>query len=80
VGEVPIPADVPDPRVWLEGLLSTPVDAWDAPSSAWAKSVREGLAHIEGDAVVFTHYVAIRVATGSDCWPDHCGRFTVEVG
>jgi len=80
VGEVPIPADVPDPRAWLEGLLSMPVDAWDAPSSAWAKSVREGLARIEGDAVVFTHFVAIRVATGLECWPDHCGRFTVEVG
>ncbi len=80
VGEVPIPADVPDPRAWLEDLLSTPVDAWDAPTSSWAKSVREGLACIEGDAVVFTHFVAIWVATASECWPEHCGRFTVEVG
>lgn len=80
VGEVPIPPDVPDPRAWLEELLSSPVDAWDAATSSWAKSVREGLARIEGDAVVFTHFVAIRVATGSDCFPDHCGRFVIEVG
>ena len=80
VGEVPIPPDAPDPRAWLEALLSSPVDAWDAATSSWAKSVREGLSRIEGDAVVFTHFVAIRIATGTDCFPDHCGRFTVEIG
>ena len=80
VGEVFIPPDVPDPRAWLEALLSTPFDAWDDVSSTWAKSVREALARIEGDAVVFTHFVAIRVATGVDCTPVHCERFVVEVG
>jgi broad specificity phosphatase PhoE len=80
VGEVPIPAGVPDPRAWLDDLLTTPVDAWDAPTSAWAKSVRDALSRIDGDAVVFTHFVAIRVATGSECFPEHCGRFVVEGG
>ncbi|HEX2038139.1 MAG TPA: histidine phosphatase family protein [Acidimicrobiales bacterium] len=80
VGEVPIPSDVADPRAWLERLLAAPPDAWDGATSAWAKSVREALARIEGDAVVFTHFVAIRVATGADCLPEHCGRFVVEVG
>lgn len=80
VGEVFVPPDVPDPRAWLEALLATPLDAWDEVSSAWAKSVREALARVEDDAVVFTHFVAIRVATGTDCFPGHCERFVVEVG
>ena len=80
VGEVVIPPDVPDPRTWLENLLATPLDAWDEASSAWAKTVREALARIEGDAVVFTHFVAIRVATGTACFPEHCGQFVVELG
>ncbi|MDQ3756578.1 MAG: histidine phosphatase family protein [Actinomycetota bacterium] len=80
VGEVPIPSDAPDPRAWLETLLATPVDRWDEATSGWATSVRDALARIEGDAVVFTHFVAIRVATASECFPDHCGRFTIEVG
>jgi probable phosphoglycerate mutase len=80
VGEVVIPPDVPDPSAWLGDLLSKPLDEWDEVSSAWAASVREALARIEQDAVVFTHFVAIRVATGTDCMPELCGRFVVEVG
>ena len=41
----------------------------------WRDSVREALLSLEGDAVVFTHFVAINVAVGAATGDDSVGVF-----
>lgn len=87
VGEIESPsADLAARDTWLRALMQ---GAWaDAPDLGWwRRRVIDGLAAIEGDAVVVSHFVAINVAvghaTGDDrvvCFvPDNCSRTVIDV-
>jgi broad specificity phosphatase PhoE len=87
VGEIESPtAELGEREVWLRALMQ---GAWaDAPDLArWRRSVIDGLAAIESDAVVVSHFVAINVAVGHAlgddrvvCFvPDNCSRTVVDV-
>lgn len=82
VGEVPSPTDdLPERAAWLAGLFRMPWDAWPPELVAWRRGVVDRLLAIEGDAVVVTHFVALRAAAGlPDYMPDYCSCTVVETG
>jgi len=79
VGEIPTPAGAAARRTgWLRDVLAARWPMLDADTRAWRQQVLDALTEV-GDAVVFTHFVAINVVvgagTGDDrvrcCSPDH---------
>lgn len=67
VAELPTPSgvDAPQRAAWLRGLMA---GSWrDVPRALaqWREGVLATLASLSGDAVVFTHFVAINVAVGA---------------
>ena len=91
VGEIPSPIDDLGQRgAWLREVMQGTWSDLDATSRDWRDNVVATVRRIAaevGDAVVFTHFVAINVvvgaATGDDrvvvCAPDHCSRTVIEV-
>jgi len=82
VGEVPSPTDDLEGRAaWLAGLLRMPWDSWPPELVAWRRAVVDALVAVEHDAVVVTHFVALRAATGlPEYMPDYCSCTVVEAG
>lgn len=80
VGEVPSPTDdLAERMTWLAGLLPMPMAAWPADLQRWRCTVGDALLAIEADAVVVTHYVAIRSVIGDDEFhPDYCSITVVD--
>jgi broad specificity phosphatase PhoE len=80
VGEVPSPTDDLAGRMsWLAGLLPLPMADWPGDLQTWRGNVAEALGAMEQDAVVVTHYIAIRsVVGGEDYKPDYCSVTVVD--
>lgn len=80
VAEIPSPVnDLPERAAWLGRLFQTPWDEWPADVDAWRQSVRDALLAIDHDAVVVTHFVAIRVAADDGSYmADYCSRTVVD--
>jgi broad specificity phosphatase PhoE len=80
VAEIPPPTDdLAERAVWLGRLFRTPWDQWPADVDGWRQSVRDALLAIDQDAVVVTHFVAIRVAADDGSYmPDYCSRTVVD--
>jgi broad specificity phosphatase PhoE len=72
VSEIATPAGVADRRAWLEQNFAWRVgagqrrwDALDAGLRAWRDEVIRGVRDINGDAAVFTHFIAINAIVGA---------------
>lgn len=80
VGEVPSPGDdLAGRAAWLASLLTMPWDEWPDELVAWREGVLDALRAAEEDAVVVTHFVVVRAATGmADFRPDYCSRTVLE--
>lgn len=80
VGEVPSPTDdLAERMTWLAGLLPMPMAAWPADLQRWRTTVSGALLAMDADAVVVTHYVAIRSVVGDDGFhPDYCSITVVD--
>lgn len=80
VGEVPSPTDdLAERMTWLAGLLPMPMAAWPAELQRWRGTVGDALLALREDAVVVTHYVAIRSVVGDDDFhPDYCSVTVVD--
>lgn len=74
VREVPTPAEIGDRRDWLAGVMA---GTWaEAPDLAPFRSgVAAALLAAEGDAAVFTHFVAINAAVGAAMGDDRVTIF-----
>lgn len=93
VSEVVAPAGVGDRRVWLQQNFPwrTSPRQWSAlhpDLHDWRRAVVDAVSNFSGDAVVFSHFIAINVivgaALGSEntivCRPDHASITRLEVG
>lgn len=86
--EIPSPTDDLQERgVWLSQLFQADWDRWPDDLVRWRAEVADALSRLDGDAVIFTHYipivVAVTAATGShdpDFQPYYCSITTFEVG
>lgn len=80
VGEVRSPTDdLAGRAAWLAGLFRMPWEAWPPDLVAWRRAVVDRLKAVVSDAVVVTHFVALRAATGlPDYMPDYCSCTVVE--
>lgn len=80
VGEVPSPTDdLAERMTWLAGLLPMPMAQWPSHLQEWRHDVNGALLKLAEDAVVVTHYVAIRsVVNHNDFHPDYCSITVVD--
>ena len=87
VGEIPSPTtDLAGRAQWLHELMGESWSNLGEDLHAWRQDVLDALLGLDGDSVVFTHFIAINVvvgaATGDDrvvCfWPDNGSITTVE--
>ncbi len=86
VGEVPTPAG--ERSAWLRTLLASRWATVDDATRRWRQRVLDGLAAVEADTVVSTHFVAINVAVGAAtgdervwcCSPAHASVTELTVG
>lgn len=93
VSEVAAPVGVGDRRAWLQQNFpwrSAPL-RWSAlhpELHEWRRAVLSAVSSLSGDAVVFSHFVAINVIVGAAmrsadtivCRPDHASITRLEVG
>jgi broad specificity phosphatase PhoE len=88
VGEIVSPTeDLTERAVWLRGIMAGGWSSAGPELQPWRQGVLDALTRVEGDTVMFTHFIAINVAvgaaTGNDrvtCFlPDNCSQTTLEV-
>jgi len=80
VSEIPSPTgEVRDRRAWLRDIAA---GTWSAVPNldAWRKSVIEALLTLRQDTVIFSHYIAINVATGHALSDDRIVCFRPDNG
>ena len=66
VAEIPSPTDdLRERSEWIRRIMASSWDELGDEQHAWRRDVVEALLGIDGDSVVFTHFVAINVALGS---------------